>query len=196
MRSCGRTPRRDDGGWAAHKNLERGVKELRRANESLKPVSAFFAQAALDQPAGVMYRRVDGHLDHHGVEPVCKVLQIAPSAYRCSAARCSDASLLSARAKREAALQPAIKQVRDANLQACGAGKVRKQLNHERIDVARRTIERLMRRPRPARCRAWQDGAYDRRLPQGAVLAGRGQSAVPLPSGRTRSGAGAVCASA
>ncbi len=93
-----------------------------------------------------MYGLVDEHRDSHGVEPMCKVLQIAPSAYRRHAARSRDASLLSARAKRDAALQPAIKQVWDANLQAYGADKVWKQMNREGVEVARCTVERLMRR--------------------------------------------------
>ena len=93
-----------------------------------------------------MYGLVDEHRDSHGVEPMCKVLQIAPSAYRRHAARSRDASLLSARAKRDAALRPAIKQVWDANLQAYGADKVWKQMNREGVEVARCTVERLMRR--------------------------------------------------
>ena len=94
-------------------------------------------------------RLVQEHRDGHGVEPMCKVLQIAPSAYWRHVARCRDASLLSARAKRDAALQPAIKQVWDANLQAYGADKVWKQMNREDVEVARCTVERLMRRLGP-----------------------------------------------
>jgi transposase InsO family protein len=93
-----------------------------------------------------MYRLVDEHRDTHGVEPICKVLQIAPSAYRQYAARRRDACLLSARAKREAALQPRIEQVWAANLQVYGADKVWKQMNREGMEVARCTVERLMRR--------------------------------------------------
>jgi len=50
-----------------------------------------------------MYRLVDEHRDVHGVEPICAVLQIAPSAYRRYAARRRNTQLLSARAQREAA---------------------------------------------------------------------------------------------
>jgi putative transposase len=94
----------------------------------------------------VIYRLVDEHRDTHGVEPICKVLQIAPSAYRRHAARRRDASLLSARAKRDAALEPRIEQVWAANLQVYGADKVWKQMNREGMEVARCTVERLMRR--------------------------------------------------
>ena len=41
-----------------------------------------------------MYGLVDEHRAVHGVEPICAVLQIAPSAYRRHAARCRDQTLL------------------------------------------------------------------------------------------------------
>jgi hypothetical protein len=62
------------------KALEREVKELRRANEILKLASAFFAQAELDRRSEVLKDFVDQHREAYGVEPICKVLQIAPSA--------------------------------------------------------------------------------------------------------------------
>lgn len=71
-----------------------------------------------------MYGLVDAHRHTHGVEPICKVLQIAPSAYRRYAARRRNASMLSARAKRDKALQPRIEQVWNANLRVYGADKV------------------------------------------------------------------------
>ena len=93
-----------------------------------------------------MYGLVDTYRDTHGVEPICKVLQIAPSAYRRHAARGRDAALLSARAKRDEALQPRIEQVWNANLQVYGADKVWRQMNREGVEIARCTVERLMRR--------------------------------------------------
>ena len=93
-----------------------------------------------------MYGLVDEHRDVHGVEPICAVLQIAPSAYRRHAARCRDQTLLSPRAQRDVALMPVVEQVWNANLQVYGADKVWKQMNREGIEVARCTVERLMRR--------------------------------------------------
>ena len=93
-----------------------------------------------------MYGLVDEHRDVHGVEPICAVLQIAPSAYRRHAARRRDQSLLSPRAQRDVTLMPVIEQVWNANLQVYGADKVWKQMNREGIEVARCTVERLMRR--------------------------------------------------
>ncbi len=93
-----------------------------------------------------MYGLVDEHRDVHGVEPICAVLQIAPSAYRRHAARSRDQALLSPRAQRDVALMPVVEQVWNANLQVYGADKVWKQMNREGIEVARCTVERLMRR--------------------------------------------------
>ena len=92
-----------------------------------------------------MYRLVDEHRDVHGVEPMCRVLQIAPSAYRRHAARLRDAQLLSVRAQRDAALMPTIERVWNDNLQVYGADKVWMQMNREGAAVARCTVERLMR---------------------------------------------------
>jgi len=93
-----------------------------------------------------MYGLVDEHRAVHGVEPICAVLQIAPSAYRRHAARCRGQATLSVRARRDVALMPVIEQVWNANLQVYGADKVWKQMNREGVAVARCTVERLMRR--------------------------------------------------
>jgi transposase InsO family protein len=93
-----------------------------------------------------MYDFVDKQRDAFGVEPVCEVLQIAPSAYRRYAARARDPSLLSPRAQRDAALAPRIEAVWNANFQVYGADKIWKQMNREGVRVARCTVERLMKR--------------------------------------------------
>ena len=89
---------------------------------------------------------IDQHRETYGVEPICKVLQVAPSAYRRHAARQRNPELRSARAKRDEWLVPHIERVWHANMQVYGAEKVWKQMNREDIAVARCTVERLMRR--------------------------------------------------
>jgi putative transposase len=74
------------------------------------------------------------------------VLQIAPSGYRCHAARKRKPELLCARAKRDEALMPQIQAVWQANMQVYGADKVWHQMNREGNKVARCTVERLMKR--------------------------------------------------
>ena len=93
-----------------------------------------------------MYDLIDHQRDAFGVEPICEVLQIAPSAYRRHAARTRNPSLLSPRAQREAELCPRIEQVWNSNFQVYGADKVWKQMNREGVRVARCTVERLMKR--------------------------------------------------
>jgi len=89
---------------------------------------------------------IDEHHDAHGVEPICRVLQIAPSGYRRYAAQRRDPARRSARARRDEALVPHIERVWRTNLQVYGADKVWRQLGREGHPVARCTIERLMRR--------------------------------------------------
>lgn len=81
-----------------------------------------------------------------GVEPICKVLQIAPSGYWRQAAHARNPALRGTRAQRDDELIPQIQRVWHANLQVYGADKVWKQMNREGIAVARCTVERLMKR--------------------------------------------------
>lgn len=89
---------------------------------------------------------IDQHRESFGVEPICKLLQVAPSGYWRHAARQRDPSLRSARALRDERLIPEIQRVWQANHQVYGADKVWRQLCRDKIAVARCTVERLMRR--------------------------------------------------
>jgi hypothetical protein len=89
---------------------------------------------------------IDEHRARCGVEPICTALQVAPSAYRRHAARERSPALRPARAKRDGLLLPEVQRVFNQNLQVYGADKVWRQLHREGLDVARCTVERLMRR--------------------------------------------------
>ncbi|MEO9751208.1 MAG: IS3 family transposase [Marinobacter alexandrii] len=128
------------------KELERENKELRRANDILRTASAFFGPGGARPQTEVLNAYIDQHRDTYGVEPICRVLQIAPSAYRRHAARQRHPERCSDRAKRDERLIPEIERVWNANLRVYGADKVWKQMNREAIPVARCTVERLMRR--------------------------------------------------
>ena len=60
---------------------------------------------------------IDDHRAVFEIEPICRVLPIAPSAYHDRAAKRVNPGGLSARARRDASLQTDIKRVWDANLQ-------------------------------------------------------------------------------
>jgi len=88
---------------------------------------------------------IEDHRTAYGVEPICKVLPIAPSTYYVHAARRADPARSPARARREAALRPEIRRVFDENFRVYGVRKVWRQMVRERFVVARCTVSRLMR---------------------------------------------------
>ena len=89
---------------------------------------------------------IDDHRDTHGVEPICKILPIAPATYYDHLAKRADPARLSDRARRDEALRPHIQRVFDANWQVYGVRKVWRQLRREGFGVARCTVARLMKR--------------------------------------------------
>ncbi len=87
---------------------------------------------------------VDANRSAYGIEPICKVLKIAPSTYHAHARRRAQPETAPARVKRDAKLKVEIKRVFDENFQVYGARKVWRQLQREGQPVARCTVERLM----------------------------------------------------
>jgi transposase InsO family protein len=88
---------------------------------------------------------IDEHREEHGVEPICKELPIAPSTYHEQKAREADPSRLPERVVRDTQLREEIERVWKEHFGVYGARKVWRQLKREKIDVARCTVERLMR---------------------------------------------------
>lgn len=88
---------------------------------------------------------IDEHRSEYGVEPICKVLPIAPSTYWEHAARRADPHRLSQRARRDEALCAEIRRVHAENFSVYGARKVWLQLGREGYEVARCTVARLMK---------------------------------------------------
>jgi putative transposase len=87
---------------------------------------------------------IDEHRAVHGVEPICRVLPIAPSTYHTHAARRVDPGKLPARARRDITLKTEIQRVYEENFRVYGVRKVWRQLLREGIAVARCTVARLM----------------------------------------------------
>ncbi|WP_143198790.1 IS3 family transposase [Bradyrhizobium sp. AS23.2] len=127
------------------KALERENRELRQANEILRKASAYFCDGGARPPVQAMIAFIDDHRGAHGVEPICKVLPIAPSTYHAHVAKRRDPAKRSARARQDAALKVEVRRVFDQNFSVYGARKVWRQLKREGFDVARCTISRLMR---------------------------------------------------
>ena len=88
---------------------------------------------------------IKDHRGAHGVEPICRVLQIAPSTFYERLAIERDPDRASDRAKRDASLRTEMKEVWEKNRSVYGARKLWHAMKREKIDVARCTVERLMR---------------------------------------------------
>lgn len=88
---------------------------------------------------------IDEHRHEYGVEPICRVLPIAPSMYYEQKNREAYPERAPLRVRRDAFLREEIQRVWDENFKVYGARKVWHQLNREGIYVARCTVERLMR---------------------------------------------------
>ena len=103
---------------------------------------------------------IDDHHEAYGVEPICAVLPIAPSTYFRVRAQQQDEQNRSARAKRDDELRVLIRRVYEESFGGVyGPRKVWKQLRREGHNVARCTVERLMREMGLAgavRGRAWK----------------------------------------
>jgi putative transposase len=89
---------------------------------------------------------IDEQRKEYGVEPICRVLPIAPSTYHEHAAQRRDPERMSARAQRDEVLKAEVKRVFDANFGVYGVRKVWWQLQREGFALARCTVERLMRK--------------------------------------------------
>ena len=85
------------------------------------------------------------HCQAYGVEPICKLLPIAPSTYHAHAACRRDPGRQSSRAKRDATLMGEISRVFEENFRVYGVRKIWRQLLREGHAVARCTVARLMR---------------------------------------------------
>jgi putative transposase len=90
---------------------------------------------------------VDAHREVYGVESICAQLPIAPATYYTHRARSLDPERRPARQRRDEELSGEIRRVFDANFQVYGPRKVWRQLTlRDGIEVARCTVERIMRR--------------------------------------------------
>ncbi|MFC9640985.1 IS3 family transposase [Streptomyces mirabilis] len=122
------------------KQLRKENAELKRANEILKAASVFFCPG--DRPTPDEAEQVIDHLRERGlgVDPVCRVLELSPSTYFARKKRPK-----SARRLRDEQLMPLIEEIHAESGATYGARRITRALRRKGIDVARCTVERLMR---------------------------------------------------
>ena len=138
---------RSDPTMAEHKRikaLEGEVRELRQADEILRRPRHILRWRARP-PLQAMIAFVEEHRPVDGVEPICRVLPIAPSTCYEHAARRRNPAHLPARVRREEVLRTEIRRVWEENFPVCGVRQVWRQLRREGIAAARCTTARLMR---------------------------------------------------
>ena len=88
---------------------------------------------------------IDEQREEYGVESICRQLPIAPATYYEHKACKIDPDRRSGRVKRDEYLCKEIERTWEENYQVYGARKVWRQLSREEINVARCTVERLMK---------------------------------------------------
>jgi len=128
------------------KELERENRELQRANEILR--KAWLISPERSSTAG----RSD----------ICRQRRIAPSSDYEYKRRKRDPDRLPDRIKRDMKLAPEIQRIWESNFRVYGTRKVWRQLLREGVDVARCTIERLMKKLEIQGCPARQEVLDDR----------------------------------
>jgi len=101
---------------------------------------------------------IDQHRAGSGVEPICRVLPIAPSTYFRHKVQHADPAQRSARARQDDELRRVIQRIWTEHFQVYGPRKVWRQMGREGLRVARCRVRRLMREMGLAgavRGRAW-----------------------------------------
>lgn len=88
---------------------------------------------------------IDENKAVHRVEPICKLLPIAPSTYYEHVRREREPTRVPTRIQRDRVLCEAIRRVWEEHFQAYGVRKVWRQLQREGLQVARCTVARLMK---------------------------------------------------
>jgi putative transposase len=88
---------------------------------------------------------IDTHRATFGVGPISKVLQIAPSTYYACSAISRDPDLASDRAKKDVLDKAKIKEAFNNSGKRYGARKIWHELRQNKYDIARCTVERLMK---------------------------------------------------
>jgi hypothetical protein len=119
------------------------VSFVRRTRSYGKPHLSLFRGGGARPPVQEVIAFMEAHMREFGVEPMCKVLQIAPSTWYEHARRTADPGRLPRRVKRDSELSVHIRRVFEENFGVYGVRKVWRQLTREGVDVARCTVARL-----------------------------------------------------
>ncbi len=102
------------------KALERENRELRQANEIFTQGLGVFCPGGARPPTEAMISFIEEHRLVLGVEPICRLMLIAPSTYYEVIAKRTDVDRLSARERNDIAMKVEIRRVFNENFQVYG----------------------------------------------------------------------------
>src|SRR5437764_14961858 len=88
---------------------------------------------------------VDAHRQEYGVEPICRLREIAPSAYHERVRKRREPQRRSAREQRDDVLKPQILRRLNENFEVYRMREIWRQMRRAGLSVSRRTLERLLR---------------------------------------------------
>ena len=133
--------RRAPASEAARTRKRRTAPRERDPEESVR----VFRTGGARPPSEVMVAFIDDHREQLGVEPICRVLPIAPSTYFRHKAEQRDPTRRSTRAQRDQVLRAIIRRIWAEHRQVYGPRKVWRQMGREDLYAARCRVRRLMR---------------------------------------------------
>jgi putative transposase len=136
---------RPDGGRRSAEGSRAGEPGASAGKRDPPQGQCVFCSGGARPPVQAMIGFIDDQRQAYGVEPICKVLPIAPSTYHAHVASRRDPARLSARARRDGVLKTEIDRVFKDNFGVYGVRKVWRQMKREGFDVARCTVARLMK---------------------------------------------------
>ncbi|AZC02541.1 IS3-like element ISAba19 family transposase [Acinetobacter nosocomialis] len=128
------------------KQMEREIKELKRANEILRKAAAFFRPGGARPPTQIMVDFIHNNKDRYGVEAICRILPIAPSTYYRTLDLTDNPEHRAKRDLHDEYHAEQIKRIWKESSGRYGVRKVWQKLKREGYVIARCTVARLMQK--------------------------------------------------
>ncbi|HAV5269700.1 TPA: IS3 family transposase [Acinetobacter baumannii] len=128
------------------KQMEREIKELKRANEILRKAAAFFGPGGARPPTQIMVDFIHNNKDRYGVEAICRILPIAPSTYYRTLDLTDNPEHRAKRDLHDEYHAEQIKRIWKESSGRYGVRKVWQKLKREGYVIARCTVARLMQK--------------------------------------------------
>ncbi|MDN3398756.1 IS3 family transposase [Psychrobacter sp. APC 3426] len=127
------------------KELERENKELKQANEIIRKAAGLGSSGGEGPSTQVMVDFIDDHKKNYGIEPICRVLPIAPSTYYRAKNLEYCPEKRSLRSQHDDYYLSEIKRIWQDSKFRYGVRKVWQHMKADELKVARCTVERLMK---------------------------------------------------